>query len=113
MENSQIKIFPSYEELNPNKEEILIIFQGLNIFLDLQEMITTDKKIEIENNKKSSIIVAIRVRPLIQTELKITSVEGIKILDSNSLIVTSDPSAPNKKTNLTRFKNKKKTKKGT
>ena len=54
-----LEIFPSYEELNPNKEEILIIFQGLNIFLDLQEMITTDKKIEIENNKKSSIIVSL------------------------------------------------------
>ena len=55
---------------------------------------------KINPDKKSSIIVAIRVRPLNQTELKITSVEGIKILDSNSLIVTSDPSAPNKKTNL-------------
>ena len=51
-------------------------------------------------DKKSSITVAIRVRPLNQNELEITPVEGIKIINSNSLIVTSDPNAANKKTNL-------------
>ena len=52
------------------------------------------------DNKKSSITVAIRVRPLNQTELEVSSVEAIKIVNSYSLIVTSDPNAVNKKTNL-------------
>ena len=51
-------------------------------------------------DKKSSITVAIRVRPLNQIELEVTSVEGIKIVNSNSLIVSSDPNSVNKKTNL-------------
>ena len=54
----------------------------------------------INSDKKSSITVAIRVRPLNKNELEVTPVEGIKIVSSNSLIVASDPNSVNKKTNL-------------
>ena len=54
----------------------------------------------LNSDKKSSITVAIRVRPLNQTELEITSLEGIKIINANSLIVSSDQNMANKKTNL-------------
>jgi cobalamin biosynthesis protein CbiD len=59
-----------------------------------------NSNINLNPDKKSSITIAIRVRPLNQTELQITSVEGIKIVNSNSLIVSSDPNSINKKTNL-------------
>ena len=54
----------------------------------------------INPDKKSSITVAIRVRPLNKNELEVTSMEAIKIISPNSLIVTSDPNSVNKKTNL-------------
>ena len=60
----------------------------------------SSSNLNLNSDKKSSITVAIRVRPLNQNELEITSVEGIKILNSNSLIVNSDPNSTNKKTNL-------------
>ena len=54
----------------------------------------------INSDKKSSITVAVRVRPLNKNELEVTPVESIKIVSSNSLIVASDPNSVNKKTNL-------------
>ena len=51
------------------------------------------------NNKKSSITVAIRVRPLNQNELELSPLEGVKVVNNNSLIVTSDTSINSKKTN--------------
>lgn len=62
--NSPIKlamldIYPSYEELNPSQEEMLLIFQGLNMFFDLYEILSTKKIIEIPNNNQTSIIVSL------------------------------------------------------
>ena len=62
--NSAIKIsildiFPSVEEINPKKEEMLAIFQGLNKFFDLEEILTKNKIIEIENNNQSSLIISL------------------------------------------------------
>ena len=51
----------------------------------------SSSNLNLNSDKKSAITVAIRVRPLNQNELEITPVEGIKIINSNSLIVTSDP----------------------
>ena len=63
-------------------------------------LINNSAKSDSIPDKKSSITVAIRVRPLNQIELEVTSVEGIKIVNANSLIVSSDPNSVNKKTNL-------------
>ena len=60
----------------------------------------SSSNLNLNSDKKSAITVAIRVRPLNQNELEITPVEGIKIINSNSLIVTSDPNSTNRKTNL-------------
>ena len=62
--------------------------------------INNNLDVNINSDKKSSITVAIRVRPLNKNELEVTSFEAIKIISSNSLIVTSDPNSVNKKTNL-------------
>ena len=51
------------------------------------------------NNKKSSITVAIRVRPLNQNELDLSPLEAVKVINNSSLIVTSDTSINSKKTN--------------
>ena len=83
--------------------------KNLNIYKTINVNSKENKKNIINNNnpnlnsisdKKSSITVAIRVRPLNQLELEITSLEGIKIINSTSLIVSSDPNTINKKTNL-------------
>ena len=71
-----------------------------NNFLNNINNSNSSSNLNLNSDKKSSITVAIRVRPLNQNELEITSVEGIKILNSNSLIVNSDPNSTNKKTNL-------------
>ena len=71
-----------------------------NNFLNNINNNNSSSNLNLNSDKKSSITVAIRVRPLNQNELEITSVEGIKILNSNSLIVNSDPNSTNKKTNL-------------
>ena len=54
-----LDIFPSFIELNPNQEEMFAIFQGLNTFFDLEEILTTHKIIEIENNNQSSVILSL------------------------------------------------------
>ena len=52
-------IFPSFDELNPKQEEMFLIFQGLNTFFALKELLNTHKIIEIENNSQSSIIISL------------------------------------------------------
>ena len=56
---SILDIFPSFSELNPKQEEMFAIFQGLNNFFDLEELLSTHKKIEIENSNQSSLIVSL------------------------------------------------------
>ena len=56
---AMLDIYPSYEELNPSQEEMLLIFQGLNMFFDLYEILSTKKIIEIPNNNQTSIIVSL------------------------------------------------------
>ena len=62
--NSAIKIiildlYPSYSELNPTNEEMLLIFEGINIYFYLNDLLTSHQKIEIKNNNHSSIIVSL------------------------------------------------------
>ena len=54
---------------------------------------------ELINNKKSSITVAIRIRPLNKNELEVSPVEGIKIINNFSLLVSTESSINNKKSN--------------
>ena len=54
-----LDLFPSYSELNPRDEEILIIFEGLNFFFNLKDLLTTHNKIELMNYNQSSIIVSL------------------------------------------------------
>ena len=50
-------------------------------------------------NQKSSITVAIRIRPLNKNELEVSSMEGVKKINNNSLLVTNDQNNSNKKSN--------------
>ena len=54
-----LDLFPSYSELNPKDEEILIIFEGLNFFFNLKDLLSTHNKIELVNYNQSSIIVSL------------------------------------------------------
>ena len=54
-----LDLYPTYSELNPSDEELLIIFEGLNIFFNLKDLLTSHKKIEINNINQSSIIVSL------------------------------------------------------
>jgi hypothetical protein len=54
-----LDLFPSFNELNPKQEEMLLIFQGLNSFFNLKEILSTQKIIEIENNNQTSIIISL------------------------------------------------------
>ena len=54
-----LDLFPSYSELNPTDEEIFLIFEGLNVFYDLKDLLTLNKKIELKDNNHSSIIVSL------------------------------------------------------
>ena len=54
-----LDLFPSFTELNPKHEEMLLIFQGLNTFFNLKEILSSQKKIEIENNNQSSLIISL------------------------------------------------------
>ena len=56
---SIIDIFPSINELNTKQEEMFLIFQGLNNFFPLKEVLNSHKIIEIENNSQSSIIISL------------------------------------------------------
>ena len=89
------------KNLNINTSKTLNVNSNTNIKNNnITNINNKNSNINLNSDKKSSITVAIRVRPLNQTELEITSVEGIKIVNSNSLIVSSDPNSINKKTNL-------------
>ena len=86
---------------NTNTSKTLNVNSNKNIKNNnINNINNNNSNTNLNPDKKSSITVAIRVRPLNQTELQITSVEGIKIVNSNSLIVSSDPNSMNKKTNL-------------
>ena len=54
-----LDLFPSFNELNPKEEEMLLIFQGLNSFFNLKEILSTQKIIEIENTNQTSIIISL------------------------------------------------------
>ena len=54
-----LDLYPTYSELNPSDEELFIIFEGLNIFFNLKDLLTSHKKIEINNINQSSIIVSL------------------------------------------------------
>ena len=54
-----LDLYPTYSELNPSDEELLIIFEGLNIFFNLKDLLSSHKKIEINNINQSSIIVSL------------------------------------------------------
>ena len=54
-----LDLFPSYSELNPTDEEIFLIFEGLNVFYELKDLLTLNKKIELKDNNHSSIIVSL------------------------------------------------------
>ena len=56
-------------------------------------------KNNLNSDKKSSITVAIRIRPLNQKEVNLSSVEGIKVISTNSLLIANDSSINNKKAN--------------
>ena len=90
--NNNAKILPRNKTMNINSKE-----NGNNNNKIINKITNINSN---QDKKSSSITVAIRVRPLNQMELEITSVEGIKIINSNSLIVSSDPNSINKKTNL-------------
>ena len=54
-----LDLFPSYSELNPTDDEIFLIFEGLNVFYELKDLLTLNKKIELKDNNHSSIIVSL------------------------------------------------------
>jgi len=54
-----LDLYPSYDELNPDGEELLLIFEGINIFFDLKDLLTSKNKIEINNNNQSRLIVSL------------------------------------------------------
>ena len=54
-----LDIFPSIKELKQQKNEIDIIFQGLDIFHNLFELLTTKKVITLKTHNKSSIIISL------------------------------------------------------
>ena len=54
-----LDIFPSINEIKQQKDQMDIIFQGLDIFYNLFELITTKKEITLKSNNKSSIIISL------------------------------------------------------
>ena len=54
-----LDIFPSISDLKQKKNELDIIFQGLDIFFNLIELLTTKKEVTIKTNNKSSIIISL------------------------------------------------------
>ena len=54
-----LDLYPSYSELNPTNEEMLLIFEGINIYFYLKDLLTSHQKIEIKNNNQSSISISI------------------------------------------------------
>ena len=54
-----LDIFPSINELKQQKNEMDVIFQGLDIFHNLFELLSTQKEISLKSNYKSSIIISL------------------------------------------------------
>ena len=54
-----LDIFPSINDLKQQKNELDIIFQGLDIFHNLFELLSTKKEITLKTNNKSSIIISL------------------------------------------------------
>ena len=54
-----LDLYPSYSELNPTNEEMLLIFEGINIYYYLKDLLTSHQKIEIKNNNQSSILISL------------------------------------------------------
>ena len=54
-----LDIFPSIKELKQQKNDLDIIFQGLDIFHNLFELLTTKKVITLKTHNKSSIIISL------------------------------------------------------
>ena len=54
-----LDLYPTYSELNPSDEEFLLIFEGLNVFFNLKDLLKSHKKIEINNINQSSITVSL------------------------------------------------------
>ena len=69
-----LDIFPSISDLKERKRDMDIIFQGLDIFYNLFELLTTKKEITLKTNNKSSIIISL----IKSNNLFATSVFNIK-----------------------------------
>ena len=69
-----LDIFPSISDLKERKNDMDIIFQGLDIFYNLFELLTTKKEITLKTNNKSSIIISL----IKSNNLFATSVFNIK-----------------------------------
>lgn len=69
-----IDIFPSMNDLKQQNNEIDIIFQGLNIFYNLFELLASKTEITIKINNKSSIIITL----IKNNDLLATSIFNIK-----------------------------------
>ena len=55
-----LDIYPSLKEIDKNYEEILIIFQGVNVFYNLTKLLITKKEILIDNCNNSIIFSLIK-----------------------------------------------------
>jgi hypothetical protein len=69
-----LDIFPTLNDLKQQNKEIDIIFQGLNIFYNLFELLTNKTEIELKINKKSCIIISL----IKQNDLFATSIFNLK-----------------------------------
>ena len=54
-----LDIFPSINDLKQQKNELDIIFQGLDIFHNLFEILSSKKEITLKTSNKSSIIISL------------------------------------------------------
>jgi len=69
-----LDVFPTMNDLKQQSNDIDIIFQGLNIFYNLFELLTNKTEITLKINNKSSIIVSL----IKKNELFATSIYNIK-----------------------------------
>ena len=64
-----LDIFPSVEELEKAKKDLIIIFQGVNNFYNLIELITKKKEVILETNLSSVIMSLIEYDNLLSTSV--------------------------------------------
>lgn len=69
-----LDIFPTLNDLKQQNSDIDIIFQGLNIFYNLFELLTNKTEIMLNINNKSSIIISL----IKKNDLFATSIFNIK-----------------------------------